>query len=685
MPAEPHDDRRRTARDHGALGVSIFLVGLGLGVAAALSGALLRERHRVVISSALGAGASVLAFGASLHVLVFGGTATYHSSQILPLTGVALSLDGLGAVFIATTSVVGFAACCYSVGYAEHAQKSRTACSMFPTFLTSLLLIPAAASIGTFMVAWEMMALASMLLLLVEHRQRQETRDAAQWYAVMTHLGAAAILLGLIILGAHAGSQMFSVIRVSSSSLSPVIRSLAFLLTLAGFASKAGAVPLHVWLPRAHPEAPSPVSALMSGAMVNLGLYGIIRVGDVLLRGGETWWWLLVVALGVLSALYGAIHASASSDLKRLLAYSTIDNVGLMLIGVGVAGALALSGHHVLSLLAMLAALFHLVNHSLFKGCLFLGAGAVERATGTRDLDRLGGLAKRMPMTALLFAIGTFSITALPGFSGFASEWLLLEALLRGFADHGAATLVALLASVTALALTGGLTAAAFVKALGIGFLGQARSPQAAKAREVAPSMLAGMAMVGAPCLLLGVAPGLLLSSLDRASAVALGAATQPVRLGVGVYLSGTAAAIQPALYVLAVLSVMLVLRGVLAVVSRGGLRRIEAWGCGRELQTSRMEYTATSFAEPLGRVFADVLRPDQDLEVTHAAESRYVSEAIRYQSRADDGIERSLYRPLINVISRWGEFSRRAQNGSVHRYLAFGLVALVIIFLALA
>jgi NADH:ubiquinone oxidoreductase subunit 5 (subunit L)/multisubunit Na+/H+ antiporter MnhA subunit len=334
----------------------------------------------------------------------------------------------------------------------------------------------------------------------------------------------------------------------------------------------------------------------------------------------------------------------------------------------------------------MFAALFHLVNHSVFKGCLFLGAGAVERATGTRDLDQLGGLARRLPLTAVLFGIGAFSIIALPGFNGFASEWLLLQSLLHGFAAHGAATLVALLAGVAALALTGGLTAAAFVKALGIGFLGQPRSIGATTAREVAPSMLAGMALLAVPCLVIGVVPGILEPALRRASAVALPtSSTGPVRSGLGLDLASVQGAIEPMLLVAAVLAAMLLAFVVVRLVARRGLRTAEAWGCGRELQTARMEYTATSFAEPLGRVFADVLRPDQDVEVTHVAESRYFAQAIRYQRRGDDGIERFAYRPVIALVLGWGALARRAQNGSVHRYLAYGFVALVLLLVALA
>jgi len=666
--------------------MTLLLVGLGLGLAGAIAGAILPVRVRVLGTAVCSSGACVMTFGAATRVLATGHAVTLHSAAVLPLTGIDLRLDPLGALFIATTAGVGLAASCYGVGYAEHALRSRTATAMFPLFLTSLLLVPATSSVATFLVAWELMALTSMLLLLVEHRHRAAARDAFQWYASMTHIGAAAILIGLVLLATNAGGQTFTDIRTHAATLSPALRSIAFLLVLIGFASKAGAVPLHVWLPRAHPEAPSPVSALMSGAMVNLGIYGIIRVSGELLGGGFLWWWLVVIALGVLSALYGALHATASSDLKRLLAYSTVDNIGLVLIGVGAAGALLVTGHRSLAALAMLAALFHLVNHSAFKGCLFLGAGAIERATGTRDLDRLGGLTRRLPFTTVLFAVGAFSISALPGFNGFASEWLLLESLLHGFAAHGAATLVALLAGVAALALTGGLTAAAFVKAIGIGFLGQPRSDGAANAHEVTPSMLAGMALLATPCLVIGVAPGLLATALDRASGVALGTSSAtPLRAGLGLGLPGIGSAIEPMLLVAAGLAAMLFTFGVVRLVARRSVRRAEAWGCGRELQTARMEYTATSFAEPLGRVFADVLRPDHDIEITQVAESRYFAQAIQYQTRADDGIERAVYRPVISLVAVWGAFASRAQNGSVHRYLAYGFVALVIVLVALA
>lgn len=665
-----------------------FLVGLGLGTAGAVAGLVLPGRVRAQSAAALTAAGCAAVFAASARVLVTGVPVTGRSAAILPLTGVVISLDRFGAVFAAITAVVGAAASCYAAGYLARDHGNRAATALLPLFVTSLLVVPAAASIATFMAAWELMALSSLLLLLTGH-EREQARAAAQWYAVMTHAGAALILLALVILGAHAGGQSFATLRQHADSLGLPVRSVVFVLALAGFASKAGAVPLHVWLPRAHPEAPGPVSALMSGAMVNLGVYGIVRVGMGLLGGGVLWWWLAVAALGAASALFGGLHAAASADLKRLLAYSTVDNMGLVLLGVGASGALQATGHTALAALAMTAALFQLGSHAAFKGCLFLGASSVQRAAGSRDLDRLGGLGRRMPVTAALFGIGAAAICALPPFSGFASEWLLLQGLLRGFSAHGAAVAAILLTGVAALALTGGLTAAAFVKATGIGFLGQPRTPGAADAREAGPAMVAGTALLAAACVALGVVPGLVLPALARAAGAVLGTAPAALRAGAVVETASTADVVEPALLGAVVLGL-----GVLAWAAvrlsgparaGAGLRQAPAWGCGGEAQTARMQYTATSFAEPLQRVFDDVLRPSNDLEVTHLAESRYFTAAVSYRSRVDDAIERGGYRPVIALVRRWGRIARHAQNGSLHRYLGYGLVALVIVLVTLA
>jgi hydrogenase-4 component B len=657
------------------------LVALGICVGAAMSAATLPRRVRVPVSALLGSLGCLLAFSVALRILLTGDTVAFHTAQVLPMTGLSLTLDPLGAWFVLASSFVGVAACVYNVGYAKGAMTSRSALTMFMIFVLTLLAVPATSSIMSLMFCWELMALSSLLLILTDQARHPEARSAALWYGVMTQIEAASILLGLLVMTSNGSGQSFADLSAHSSALSPVTRSFAFVLVLLGFASKAGAVPLHVWLPKAHPEAPSPVSALMSSSMVAMGIYGIIRVGEDLLHGGTVWWWIAVALLGVVSAFYGALHATTSTDLKRLLAYSTIDIVGLVLIGVGAAGALNDSGQHVVAHLAMTAALLLVVAHAAFKGALFLAAGAVERATGTRNLDLLGGLIHSMPVTALVVVISAGSIMAVPTLSGFSSEWLLLQGLLHGFSVASTPTVIVMLLGVIALALTGGLTAVAFVKAFGIGFLGQPRSPGAADAREVPVTMTVAMGWLMVPSVLIGVVPGLFVPLLDRAASSALGASVvSPLNRGTGLVVARLSGAIEPAALLAGLVAVMLLVWTLNRGLAQRRARRVDAWGCGRDLQTPRMQYTATSFAEPLQRVFADVLRPQSDVEVTHVAESRYYEQSLMYENRVVDVLEARGYRPIISAALRVGRFARRLQNGSIHRYLAFGFFALVVI-----
>jgi len=663
---------------------AILVAAAVLGVLAAAAGLALPAGRRVSAAAGLTLLACVAAGWTGAQVLVSGEPIQLHSALILPLTGVQLEVGPLGALFMVVTAAVGIGATIYGVGYASHGLGGRTAAAALPIFITSMLLVPAAGSVATFVVVWELMAISSLVLVLVEHRNRAATRSAAQWYGVMTHIGAGAILLALVLLAAHAGGQSFTTIRAHTAHLSRPVRTIVFLLALVGFGSKAGAVPLHVWLPKAHPEAPGPVSALMSGAMVNLGLYGILLVGDELLGGGPGWWWLVVLGVGVLSALFGALHAVAASDLKVLLAYSTTDTVGLMLIGIGAAGVFAAAAHTDAAAVAMMAALLLLVNHAAFKPLLFLTAASIQRASRSRDLDQLGGLMRRLPVTGPLFLVGALAIAAVPPLNGFVGEWLLFQSLLHGLANATLAIALAVPIAVAALALTAGLTAATVVKAVGIGLLGQPRSTGAAGAREVALSMRVGPGLLAGACVILGIAPMAVLGALQPVAATLVSATPiQILRPGVGLKLAGIPAAIYPAWLAVGILAAVLSLAwGRRALGRRGGPRPVPAWGGGTVTPTPRMAYTATSFAEPLRRVFDDVLRPDQDLDVSHVAESRYVVESIAYRTRVTDAIESQLYRPLLGAVTWWGERARRVQNGSVHRYLAFGFVALIVVLL---
>ena len=651
----------------------------GLGVLATLT-ALVPRAVRVTLVAGLLGLVEIVGGATAIRVLATNHAIVGHTSSLVPFTGVRIDLTPLGALFTLTTAVVAIAATIHWVGYRRHAMSSVSSSSAFALFVTSLLLVPAAGDIVTFLVLWEVMALSSLVLVAHDHAKRDETRQAAWWYGAMTQGGAALITLGLVVLGGHAANPSFSAIAASASHLPAATRGAVFLVLLVGFGSKAGLVPAHVWLPRAHAEAPAPASALLSAAMVNLGIYGIV-LARTLLGVGATWWWLVAGFFGVISALYGSLYAATSTDLKRLLAYSTSDNMGLVVIGLSASGLFA-AHNAAASSLALIATLVLVTAHALYKSTLFLGAGSVQYATDERDLDRLGGLARTMPVTTAVIVVGALAVAALPPLNGFGAEWLVVQSLVHGLSGADPVTTVATAVFVAALALTGGLTIVAFVKAVGVGFLGRARSESAEHAREVPVSMRIAPAITAAACVALGVAPGLAITAISRASD-----AVAPNRSGLtatlsGFHLQALRSAVDPLALALGAVAATLVVAGLRrAGGPRTGakLRVFEPWGSGRAVTSARMQYTATSFAEPLQRVFDDVLAPQHDLDVSHVLESRYYVERVAYASANDDIVERRLYRPVLALAAVLGVRARGLANGSVHRYLAYGFVVLVI------
>ncbi|MFD2420442.1 proton-conducting transporter transmembrane domain-containing protein [Amycolatopsis pigmentata] len=650
-----------------------------IGVASALVSVAVPRRTRSAVAGAGTALAGVAGLVAGIAALA-GASFSVTWTGVLPLSGVSFTLDALGGLFVAVTGGVAVAAGIYGIGYARHGLDSRPVQAVFPLFVAAMMAVPAAASVGTFLVCWELMALASLLLVLAEQARRPEVASAGRWYAVMTHLGFVTVLVGLLVFTAHARGDAFTALR--QAHLSPATSGIVFALTLAGFSSKAGIAPLHAWLPRAHPEAPSPVSALMSAAMVNLGVYGIVRVGFDLLGGGPRWWWLLVLALGVVSAVYGILQAAMNTDLKRLLGYSTTENLGLVLVGVGAAGLFASSGQRVLAGVALAAALLHVVNHAAFKTLLFLAAGSVVHATATRDLDGLGGLRWRMPVTTALFGLGALAASALPPGTAFVSEWLLLQALVHGLPASGVPTAIAMPVAVAAVALTAGLAVATFVKAFGVGFLAKPRSVGAERAHESPASMLAGMGVAAVACLVLAVLPTAVLPAVGAAA----GFGDPAVRDAVTLRLAGVAGSVSPLLLAAGLLVATVAVLGVTrALVARRARRVARVWDCGAGPMSARMEYTATSFAEPLQRVFDNVVRPETDVDVDHHEESRYLVAAVEYRRRVPDRIERRLYTPVLAAARAWGEAGRRLANGSVHRYLGYGFSTVCAVLILLA
>ncbi|HSP92806.1 MAG TPA: proton-conducting transporter membrane subunit [Vicinamibacterales bacterium] len=657
--------------------------GFAMAAAGALAPAPRVARAVTAIGSVAGAAA-----GLWLACLVLAGAGTVSigmPSVLAAAGGLSFHLDRLGAVFLAVIGGVTIPVAIYGFGYTGgygSRYSMRWMSLQTGVFLLSMSLVVSAANVLTFLLAWELMAVTSWLLVITEHDRPDAVRGGL-WYLAMTHMGLLALLAAFFLLGGdQAGAWPFDALRDSAASLPPGTRNAIFLLALLGFGSKAGLVPVHVWLPRAHPAAPSHVSALMSAVMVKLGIYGLLRVALDLLGGGPAWWGVLLVAAGAVTALTGVLYALVDDDLKRLLAYSTVENVGLIVLGTG-AGFLFLSlAQPTAAALAFAAALLHVVNHAAFKGVLFLGAGAVLHATGERDINRLGGLVKRTPWTAATFLVGALSIAALPPFNGFVSEWLLFQSFLPGVASSRASVAVLLTLGVGALALTGGLAAATFVKAFGISFLAMPRSPEAANAHEAGWAMRAGMVILALACPALAILTVPVLSAIGGAlgGVGGLPAASTTFSLGVILETPHGLARMSPVV-IMAVLAaagigVWLATR----LVSRGSRRIDDTWGCGRIGQTPRMEYTSTAFAEPLRRIFGELYRPTDDLTVTEQPGSPYHIQTITYRTQLHPWFERGIYDPLVRATQAAASRVRALQSGSINAYLAYIVLVLVVL-----
>lgn len=658
-------------------GLLAQLAFLALAIAVALSSP---ARYRAVLTGTVvtGIGLAGVVTGAKALTGAQGGV---DLPVALPLGPVTLAPTPLGGFFMLVIGAVGAVCAVYAIGYVHGPSASRTSWIALATFLTAMQLVPASADVISFLFAWELMAVASTVLVLTEHAQRPSVRNATLWYVSMTQLSFFLLLIGFGILSAQAGSTTFAAIRTTQWDSSAA--NVAFVSLILGFAAKAGIVPLHVWLPRAHPEAPSHVSALMSAAMVKLGVYGAILVSTEFLVSRTTWWSVLVLALGTVSAVYGILQASVASDIKRLLAFSTTENIGLMFLALGSASLLRSYGTTAIADVALAACLLLVLAHAAFKTTLFLGAGSVLRATGHRDLDLLGGLGPRMPVTSFTFGVGALGAAALPLTVGFVAEWVLLQALIHGAGSHNRILAITMPVAVGAVALTAGLALMTFVKAYGIAFLARPRSDGASRAREGPASMRIAMVAGAALVLGLGLVPGL------TGDVVAVAAGLHGVgSVGLaGVDLSGIGATLDPSLLLL--LGVVLVVP-VIAVSVRNARRRPRrdvdlAWGGGGVRVSPRMQYTATSYAEPLSRIFDDSLRPERDVIVTHSTEARYLVERIQYRQRLSDVFESRLYLPVIAAIERAGAAAKGLQNGKIHFYLAYSFVAFLVVLMVVS
>ena len=636
--------------------------------------------------------AAACAFCAAAITLVGGTTVQIQQLEFLqspvPFLRFSVRLDALSAYFVLVISLLSFALSVYSLGYVRgfYGRKNVGALGFFyNALLLSTTLVFCADNAVFFLIVWEVMALTAFFLVSFEH-EKAEARDAGVLFFVMSHIGTACIVLGFLLLFQSTGHLGFTDLHQSGVLLTPGRRDAAFVLFLVGFGVKAGIIPLHIWLPAAHPVAPSHVSALMSGVIIKTGIYGMIRVWFDFLGTPPMWWGIAVLVMGTVSALLGVLYALMEHDLKRLLAFHSIENIGIILIGVGAALTFQATNHPALAALALIAGLFHTLNHAAFKGLLFLGAGAVLHATHTRNMEEQGGLIHRMPKTAFCFLIGAVAISGLPPLNGFVSEWLTYQSLLRGFDTTESLARLIFPISGSLLALTSALAAACFVKAFGITFLAQPRSDNARHAQEVSSSMLCGMGILTAACFALGLFPTAFFGVFDPITQQLLSeqVSSQLVTAdGISISALNPRAGTVSTLGIAALLLVLLPLPvGLLLALNPRAKTRIgPTWDCGLKGLTPRMEYTATAFTKPLQMIFCALYRPRREVQADFEF-SRYFTRSIRFESHIEPTFERWIYQPFQSAILKISEKIRALQAGSIHAYLAYIFITLLILLL---
>jgi len=599
--------------------------------------------------------------GFSAIAFVKGNALNLHYASHLPFaTGFAV--DRLTAFFLMVICAIAFPATLFSISYTE--PHSRGYCRWYwcllPLFIFSMVLVIVSSTVFVFMAGWELMTLLSGGLIAIEGAS-EDRRRGLFIYLAMMHFGAAAVFGAFLLFVPGAPSLTFEAIRATGHGLPPQVRTAIFLLAFAGFGAKAGIIPLHLWLPKAHPIAPSPVSALMSGVMLKTAVYGFVRFSFDFLAAPAPWWGYLALAAGAVSGVLGVLYALGEHDLKRLLAYHSVENIGIIYLGLGTSLVFLSHNAPIWATLALVAALLHTLNHALFKGLLFLGAGAIHHSTHTLDMEELGGLSRRMPMVSATFLVGCCAIAGLPLFNGFVSEWLTFRGFVAGAVFDGGSNELILPLMAGVLGLIGGLAAACFVKAYGISFLGRPHTPRAEQAYDAPRAMKLAVSLLAAACIVTGIFPGIVL---------------RPLLALVGTIISGASAPPEITMISRGMPVISACVLGVIfltfAVLRWKQIRRmVPTWACGLPELTPRMQYAAASFSKPIRQVFRSVYKPDRKVEVL-PVDRPYFPEAISYHSVRTTSFERSLYRPAVDLLISAARGLRRLHTGNIQAYLLY-------------
>jgi formate hydrogenlyase subunit 3/multisubunit Na+/H+ antiporter MnhD subunit len=652
---------------------AIALIGIAIGRS--------RAGTAVVYGASLAVTLTALLF-ALTHLILASPPASITLPLGLPWIGAHFRFDALAAFFLIVVNLGGAIASIYALGYGPHEASPLRVLPFYPAFLGAMNLVVLADDAFAFLLSWEFMSLVSWGMVVAHHRVAANVR-AGYIYLVMASFGTLCLFLAFGVLAGTGGQYSFAAMR--AAQLTPALALIAGTLTLIGAGSKAGIVPLHVWLPLAHPAAPSHVSALLSGVMTKVGVYGFIRIVFDLIGGPTPYAGLIVAAIGGITAALGVLYALMQHDLKRLLAYHTVENIGIIFIGLGLALAFRANGIEWAAALALAAALFHVFNHSVFKSLLFFGAGSVLMATGERDMEHLGGLIHRMPQTAFAFLIGCMAISALPPLNGFVSEWLTFQAILVSpqIPQWGLKLVIPAVGAL--LALSAALAAACFVKAFGVSFLGRARTTAAEAANEVDAFQRFAMFVLVALCVLAGIFPGFVIDALAPITRALVGG-TMPQQAFLP-WLSVVPIVASRSSYNGLLILLFLVGSATLTAMiihrfATRATRRSPIWDCGFPLASPVAQYTSSSFAMPIRRVFgASVFRVREHVDMPLPGAMR----AGHFQVRVFDPAWFAIYGPLARGVRSCGIFLNRIQFLSIRSYLTLVFGALVVLLLVVA
>lgn len=605
----------------------------------------------------------------------------------VPFLSLSMTMDDLSAFFVLILSVLTLCVSVYSIGYLSHYQGKRNVGLfnfLYALFILSMLFVFTADNAIFFFMAWEIMAVVSYFLVIFESEQ-EENRRAGLLYIIMTHVGTAFITIAFMIMFKYTNSfDLFG----SSDAIPVQARNVMFLFFLIGFGTKAGVIPLHIWLPYAHPAAPGNISALMSGVMIKTAVYGILRFILVYLGIEATWWGAAILIIGMLSAIIGVLYAYIEQNIKKMLAYSSIENMGIIFIGMGISFIAFSNGAEAIGALALTAALLHCFNHTLFKGGLFLGVGSIHYATHTKNLEELGGLIKVMPLTAVLFLGSALSISAIVPFNGFIGEWLTYQSLFASIAPGEAGLNIAFILAVAILAMAGALAAACFIKLFGIAFLGLPRSAHASHAKEVPSIMNIGTGILVLLCLIGGLFPYAFIKLINPAILEVAGCSIlnqlqgKVVLTNYPLEITRFGQMITPQMVFL--LLAVVILAVLLFLRLTGGkykVRKYGTWDCGFISLNERMQYSGTAFSKPIHIVFKIFFKSSRDLKVE--GDSPYHPGPIEYTITTESLFEKYIYVPLLVWATTW---SRRMkfmiQTGSVHTYLLYIFIAVLLLML---